>query len=204
MNYSSEVDVKVVALSVIDGQLKVFLQNRRLPSTFPVASGSLDRDARHILSGLVNTKANQFFLEQLYTFSSDTAKKKNITVTYYILLPYTALSHSQKDSWWDPQSVDADEGDREIINYALKRLRWKLEYTNVVYSLLPKEFTLSELQNIYEAILDKPLDKRNFRKKILALKLVKKSGHMRKNLVARPARTYTFISNKPEIVKVFS
>ena len=97
----------------------------------------------------------------------------------------------------------ARQEDKEIISYAVQRLQWKIEYTNVVYSLLPREFTLSELQLTYEAILGKELDKRNFRKKILFLKLLKDTGKKRTGTVARPASVYEFRKRSPVRVKVF-
>ena len=94
--------------------------------------------------------------------------------------------------------------DRNIIKYAVQRLQWKIEYTNVVYSLIPFEFTLSRLQTTYEAILGKTLDKRNFRKKILSLGLLKKTGKILKGFKARPALVYGFRKRTPVMVKVFS
>jgi 8-oxo-dGTP diphosphatase len=87
---------------------------------------------------------------------------------------------------------------REIIDYALKRLRAKLEYSNVVYALLPKRFTLSELQHAYEIILGKPLDKRNFQKKYLSLGLIKRTKAQRAGDAHRPAALYEFLARGPQ------
>jgi len=79
-----------------------------------------------------------------------------------------------------------------MLRTALERLRARVGYTTVVRHLLPKEFTLTEMQQAYEAILDHELDKRNFRKKILALGLISDTGRTRTQGASRPAALYTF------------
>ena len=82
----------------------------------------------------------------------------------------------------------------------MRRLRSKLEYTNVAYSLLPRQFTLSELQQVYEAILDRELDKRNFRRRMLSLGVIKAAGDTRKEGAHRPAQLYSFVRREPTAV----
>jgi 8-oxo-dGTP diphosphatase len=89
-----------------------------------------------------------------------------------------------------------------MLQYALQRLRWKLEYTNIVYSLLPRDFTLTELQRVYETILDRPLDKRNFRKKMMSLGMLQATPRMAKIGAHRPARLYRFRRRMPMIIEV--
>jgi 8-oxo-dGTP diphosphatase len=89
-----------------------------------------------------------------------------------------------------------------MLAYALQRLRWKLEYTNVVYSLLPRDFTLTELQRVYETIVDRPLDKRNFRKKMLSLGLLQATPRVAKAGAHRPARLYRFRRRMPMMIEV--
>ena len=190
--------VKVVAFTVVDGKLLVFLNNGLLPQGVLQESESLDTAAIRIFKKFLQILPKESYLEQLYTFS----KARNIEVVYYILLPgYTLKSLA---NWYSLERSDlARQEDKEIISYAVQRLQWKIEYTNVVYSLLPREFTLSELQLTYEAILGKELDKRNFRKKILFLKLLKDTGKKRTGTVARPASVYEFRKRSPVRVKVF-
>ena len=85
-----------------------------------------------------------------------------------------------------------------ILEYALQRLRWKLEWTALGFLLLPKEFTLSELQKVYETVLSEPLDKRNFRRKILSADVLEETGNMRAG-DHRPAKLYRFSSEAIEI-----
>jgi 8-oxo-dGTP diphosphatase len=88
-----------------------------------------------------------------------------------------------------------------LAQCALERLRSKLAYTNIVYSLLPREFTLGELQEIYEIIIGRPLDRRNFRKKILALGLLRPLRRQRRGR-HRPAQLYTFTRREPMNVEM--
>jgi 8-oxo-dGTP diphosphatase len=80
----------------------------------------------------------------------------------------------------------------EILDYALTRLRYKLEYTSVGFQLLPDEFTLSELQHAYEIILGEELDKRNFRRKILSSGILEKTGKKKQEVEGRPAMLYRY------------
>ena len=89
----------------------------------------------------------------------------------------------------------------EIAATALARLRSKLAYTNIAWSLLPEAFTLAELQEVYEVILDRPLDRRTFRKKVLSLELVKPLALQRRG-PHRPARLFAFRSREPTINEI--
>jgi 8-oxo-dGTP diphosphatase len=93
-----------------------------------------------------------------------------------------------------PKKLAFDHED--ILKYAFQRLRYKLEYTTVGFQLLPKKFTLSELQKVYEIILSKELDKRNFRKKIASLNLLKALNENKMEGAHRPARLYSFKEKK--------
>ncbi len=190
--------IKIVAFTVVEDKLRIFLNKGLLPQGELQDDESLDAGALRIFKKVLPILPKESYLEQLYTFS----KARNIEVVYYILLPGYTLKPLA--NWYSLERSDlARQEDKEIISYAVQRLQWKIEYTNVVYSLLPKEFTLSELQLTYEAILGKELDKRNFRKKILSLKLLKDTGKKRTGTVARPASVYEFRKRSPVRVKVF-
>nr|NIO07780.1 NUDIX hydrolase [Deltaproteobacteria bacterium] len=89
----------------------------------------------------------------------------------------------------------------QVARLAMERLHAKLQYTNIVFSLLPPEFTLGELQEVYEIILRRPLDRRNFRKKILALGLLDPLPKLRRG-AHRPASLYAFKRNRPMVVEM--
>jgi 8-oxo-dGTP diphosphatase len=141
------------------------------------------------------------YLEQLATFSAINRDKRNrvVSVAYMGLVrPEVAAVYEHSDAKFVPiaklhaLAYDHDE----MMLTALTRLRGKIAYTTVIQHLLPKYFTLSELQGAYEAILQKDLDKRNFRKKILALDIVKETGKMQEGVKNRPAALYEFSSHK--------
>ena len=88
----------------------------------------------------------------------------------------------------------------EVLDYARERLRNKLEYTNVAYSLLPSRFTLSQLQRVYESILGHELDKRNFRKRMLSLGIIEATGQRQAEGAGRPAQLYRFSSREPVVL----
>lgn len=189
--------VKLVIFTVVEEELLVYIDRDNLPVQVIRERESLDETARHIFQTRIDIPSHETYLEQLYTFS-----EKEIVVVYYVLVPSHLLAVTTQ---WIPTGKlsTVSPFDREVIEYAIQRLRWKIEYTNVVYSLLPQTFTLSELQKIYEVILGKRLDKRNFRKKVLSLRLVKSTGNVRKGLVMRPAKVFSFRKRTPVRVRVF-
>ena len=155
------------------------------------------------------TNVSNVYLEQLYTFGEPNRdpRARVITVAYFALLSADEAAqqmiHSGSDAgearWWSIYSLPelAFDHDR-ILEYALQRLRWKLEWTALGFLLLPKEFTLSELQKVYETVLSEPLDKRNFRRKILSAGVLEETGNMRAG-DHRPAKLYRFSSEAVEI-----
>ena len=155
------------------------------------------------------TNVSNVYLEQLYTFGEPYRDPRAhvITVAYFALLSADEAAqqmiHSGSDAgearWWSIYSLPelAFDHDR-ILEYALQRLRWKLEWTALGFLLLPKEFTLSELQKVYETVLSEPLDKRNFRRKILSAGVLEETGNIRAG-DHRPAKLYRFSSEAVEI-----
>jgi 8-oxo-dGTP diphosphatase len=201
MTQALHVSLILVIFTIIEGKLMVFLPNKKLPHKLINKPSDLDIIVRKIAIDSVGDKLSSSYLEQLYTFSP-LRKNEGIIVSYYLLVQSSFVSQQLKQ--FVPLNSVIGSQDVSIIEYALQRLRWKIEYTNVVYSLLPEEFTLSELQQVYEIILGETLDKRNFRKKILSLGLLKPSGKKRTGVQARPAKMYEFKTRKPVMVKVFS
>jgi 8-oxo-dGTP diphosphatase len=128
-----------------------------------------------------------------------------VTIAYYALIPaghpIKAGSDASAAAWCDTDDLPKLAFDhRRIVDYAIERLRNKLEYTTAGFKMLPEQFTLSELQSVYEAILGKKLDKRNFRKKLELLGVLKATSAQRKT-GRKPARLYTFSAKKLEKLK---
>jgi 8-oxo-dGTP diphosphatase len=155
------------------------------------------------------TNVSNVYLEQLYTVGKPDRDPRTrvITVAYFALLSAEEVAqqevHGASDAgearWWDIYSLPELAFDhQQILDYALQRLRWKLEWTALGFLLLPSEFTLSELQRVYETILNEPLDKRNFRRKILTAGVIEPTGNMRAG-DHRPARLYRFAASAVEM-----
>ena len=205
--------------TVADGRLQVLLIQMTKPpfeGRWALPGGLiddgevLDQAAARILRE--QTGVRRVYLEQLYTFDdrSRDPSGRVLSVAYFSLIPpesfelrttekYRAVRFWDAESCPRPLAYDHDA----ILCYARKRLQWKVQYTNVMWSLLPATFTLSQLQNAYETVLDRTLDKRNFRKKILSLGLVSPSGEYARYGRHRPAMLYRFDSDDPSTVQVF-
>jgi 8-oxo-dGTP diphosphatase len=148
------------------------------------------------------------FLEQLYTFGDPGRDPRGrvITVAYYALIasgqrPLAAGTDAAEARWFSMDELPELAFDhRRILDYAMERLRNKLEYTTVGFQLLPKKFTLSELQTVYEAILGRRLDKRNFRRKVTLLRILKPLREWQQT-GRKPARLYRFTAARFEKLK---
>ncbi len=203
----------VVILTVKQDGLCVLLINRAaepyagswaLPGGFLLPGETLDEAAARKLVG--ETGVGDVFLEQLYTFDADDARAEisgpRAVVAYFALVDESRVSLSTRLNW-QPAWYAVNElpelafANNAIVDYALRRLQAKLSYSNVVYSLLPERFTLTQLQRAYEAILRRPLDKRNFRKRMLSLEFVEPTEDVARAGAHRPARLYRFARREP-------
>jgi len=208
----------VVIFTMEDEKLKVLLIKRAnepfkgmwaLPGGFLLEKEGSQEAAFRILKEKAGIK--NVYLEQLYTFDGSGRDPRGsvCTVSYFALTPRQTITFDPGEDIQTPVFFSADKlpklafDHQGIVNYAKKRLQAKLEYTNVVYSLLPKVFTFNQLQGAYETILGKKLDKRNFRKKFSALKLIKPTKKILTGNRQRPAKLYQFISRKPTELKKF-
>lgn len=150
------------------------------------------------------TSRGNVYLEQLYTFGDPGRDPRGrvITVAYYALVNWQQFQiksrqRTSEANWFSVKRLPPLAFDhRRIVDYALGRLRSKINYTTVGFQLLPKPFTLTELQKSYEVILGRRLDKRNFRRKMLQLGIMKETAMFRANGRQRPARLYAFAEPK--------
>ncbi|MCP5100392.1 MAG: NUDIX domain-containing protein [Chloroflexi bacterium] len=202
------VTADVVIFSLVENQLKVLLIKRKfapfadvwaIPGSFIQIDESLSAAAARALADKTGVK--NVYMEQLYTFGEPLRDPRTrvITVTYFALVPYAAVQLHQQDeqtidlAWHSVIALpDLAFDHAEILDYALTRLRYKLEYTSIGFQLLPDVFTLTELQKAYEIILDEQLDKRNFRRKILSAEILEETGEKKKDGEGRPAKLYRY------------
>jgi len=195
-----------------DSRLQVLLINRAagpfkgepaLPGGY-VAEGMTTEEALdNTLQRKTGLKIGQLsYLEQLYTFDMVARDPRGHAVSVAYLGSVLNAEPKAKAGTESPGFMNIDElpplafDHKSIIGYARQRLQSKLTYTNVAAAFLPARFTLTELQSVYESILGRELDKRNFRKQIKAQNLVKETDEWAKSGRHRPARLYSFTSRK--------
>jgi len=201
------VTVDIVIFTIRESCLQILLIQRgeepfkgswALPGGFVRIQESLEEAASRELEE--ETGIGQAYLEQLYTYGEPERDPRDrvITVAYFALIPpdepiRTEGSSDVAQAAWFPMEVlpSLAFDHAEIACYALRRLRYKLEYTAVGFELLPDQFTLSELQTAYEIILGEQLDKRNFRRRILEAGVIEATAGMRTG-EGRPARLYRY------------
>lgn len=145
------------------------------------------------------------YLEQLYTYGDDPGRDPRgrvVTVAYYALVrPSAVASQASSDAraaaWVPVAQVRGLAYDHDaILAAALERLRAKLRYRPVGFELLPEAFGFSDLERLYGAILGRPVDRRNFRRRVLALGLLEPTGEARQEGPGRPATLYRFDAAK--------
>ena len=183
-----------------------FLGEEAIPGGFLREGESLEEAAAREL--YEETGVRDVFLEQLYTFGDPGRDPRGrvVTVAYYALVASDRLAlvagADAAEARWFPMSglPDLAFDHRRILDYALERLRNKLEYTTVGFQLLPEKFTLSELRTVYEAILGRRLDKRNFRRKIALLGILKPLREWQRT-GRKPAQLYRFAAARFEKLK---
>ena len=184
-----------------------FARRWAFPGGLVGAGESLEEAARREVKERTGLKS--VYLEQLYTFGGPERDPgmRVVSVSYLALVPHRKVKLAASERYgnirWFPinrvPSLAYDH--KQVARLAVERLRAKLQYTNVVFSLLPAEFTLGELQEVYETILRRPLDRRNFRKKIISLGLLKPLRKVRQG-PHRPASLYAFKRRRPMVVEM--
>ncbi len=145
------------------------------------------------------TGVKNVFFEQLFTFGNPERDPRGrvISVSYFALVnledhPVQAASDAENAAWFPFDKLPELAFDHEkIMETAFNRLRSKVRYQPLGFELLPEQFTLAQLQELYEKILSTTLNKRNFRTKILKMSILKEVGRQ-ENVAHRPATLYSF------------
>lgn len=209
--FKSAFTVDNVIFGFDEGDLKVLLIKRgeepykgkwALPGYFVYPTEDLNTAAYRVLEEL--TGLSNVYLEQVQSFGAVDRHPfgRVITIAYFSLIKISdynlqPASIAQKAQWHDIAKVKELAFDHvEILQACFNKLKWLIRTRPIGFELLPPKFTLTQLQHLYEAILETELDKRNFRKKILSMNLLVDLGEVQENVAHRPARLYQFDEKK--------
>lgn len=203
------VTVDIVVFTVKNEKLQLLLIKRAkdpfkgswaIPGGFVEKDESLEEAAIRELAE--ETSVKDLYLEQLYTFGDPNRDPRGrvITITYFALVRslegvsnLVASSDAAEVGWFDTDSLPSLAFDhKKIVEYALKRLRDKVFNTSIVKPVMPEKFRLSSLQKMYEVILNKKIDKRNFRKWLKVQDVLYETGQKDRDGAHRPAMLYAF------------
>ncbi|MFC4453053.1 NUDIX hydrolase [Deinococcus sonorensis] len=198
--------VDIAAFAMHQGELQVLLVERgtlphartwALPGGFVQLNEELHEAALRELRTETTVELEPRLLEQFYTFGAVDRDPRGriVSVAHMAVLPHGTVSvtgggNTLGAGWFpahQPPPLAFDHA--EILAHAIERLQVRLEYANLALEFLPETFTLPELQGVHEAILNRKLDKRNFRKRLLAQGVLATSGERRSG-VGRPAQLY--------------
>lgn len=213
--FKSALTVDNVIFGFDDADLKVLLIRRleapyegrwALPGYFVRQDEELDAAANRVLYEV--TGLENLFLEQVKTFSAVDRHPfgRVVTVAYFSLVkisdyePRPDTKLAEDVAWFSLSDLTLELAfdHSEILDVCFNRLKWLVRTRPIGFELLPPKFTLTELQQLYEAILETELDKRNFRKKVLSMELVTDLNELQEGVAHRPARLYAFNSAKYE------
>jgi 8-oxo-dGTP diphosphatase len=212
-HFDSVFSIDCVIFGFEAGELKVLLIERNeepfkdwlaLPGYIVGQDESVDHAAERILYEL--TGLRDVAIRQFHTFGDVNRHPQGrvITVGYFALIRINGqkevapVTQFARKAFWHPVNdlpkLAFDH--TEIFNRAFKKIRAKLNYEPIAFELLPEKFTLTQLQLLYEAVLSKKLDKRNFRKKMLSYGFLKELAEKQKGVSYRAAKLYKFDRRK--------
>jgi 8-oxo-dGTP diphosphatase len=196
--FGLDLDEDTLKVVLIERGLEPFAGTWAIPGGFVRNGESLDEAATRELSE--ETGIADVYLEQLYTFGEPGRDPRGwvISVTYYALVSpdkhsVVAATDARRAQWFPANQLPRLAFDHaRILEVALNRLRGKLTYAPIGFELLPEKFTIKQIQKLYEIVLGRTLDNRNFRKKIFSMNVLRELGEMQKGVPHRAARLYKF------------
>jgi len=217
-HFDSVFSIDCVIFGFEAGELKVLLIESNedpfkdwlaLPGYIVGQDESVDHAAERILYEL--TGLRDVSIRQFHTFGDVNRHPQGrvITIGYFALIRINGqkelepVTQFARKAFWHPvndlPTLAFDH--TEIFKRAFKKIRAKLNYEPIAFDLLPEKFTLTQLQLLYEAVLSKKLDKRNFRKKMLSYGFLKELAEKQKGVSYRAAKLYKF--DRRKYAKIF-
>ena len=189
-------------LLLIQRDLEPYAGQWALPGGFVRVGESTDDAARRELAE--ETGLKKVFLEQLYTFGAPDRDPREhiVSVAHYALVRLSdhrvqAATDARNAAWFAIHDIPKLAFDHpKILKTAHERLQGKVRYQPIGFELLPTKFPLRSLQHLYEVILERELDKRNFRKKILSMDVLEELDEIETDVAHRAARLYRFDKRK--------
>lgn len=189
-----------VSVLLVERKYEPFKNVWAIPGGFVLEDESLEEAVRRELAEETGVRLN--YLEQLYTFGdpSRDPRQRIITVAYFGLVKtghhreLNASTDAASAKWFSIHKLPALAFDhKEIISTAIGRLRAKIRYQPIGFELLEKKFPFSDLEKLYAALLDRPINRRNFSKKILSFGILEETGELSKpEGKGRPSKIYQF------------
>lgn len=209
--FKSAFSVDCVIFGYHAGQLKILLIQRgaepyenfwALPGDLVYPNEDLDKAATRVLNDL--TSINDVSVRQVHTFGKVNRHPlgRVITIAYLALVETTeinphASSWAKDSAWHSLKKIPKLAFDhREILDESMLELRNMVLTEHIWSKVLPKKFTLTEFQEVFETILDKKFDKGNFRKKLSKMKFLKQLKEVQQNVSHRPSLLYSFDKSK--------
>ncbi|WP_276978052.1 NUDIX domain-containing protein [Flavobacterium filum] len=212
MNQNIKIAVDAIVFGYHEKELKVLLIKQKYghyKNCWALVGGFV-KDEETLTEAVIReleeeTGVKISYLEQLYTFGDNIIRDPRyrvVTVAYFALVNSSRFDLKADTDAIDVKWCNVDElpelayDHNEIFNFALKRLKSKLSYQPIGFNLLEKEFLFSELENLYCTILQKNIDRRNFRKKILKFGILQETKKVSENRHGRPAKYFKFNDKK--------
>jgi 8-oxo-dGTP diphosphatase len=216
--FDSVFSIDCVIFGFEAGELKILLIERNeepfkdwlaLPGYIVEQDESIDDAAERILYEL--TGLRDLHMQQFHTFGEVNRHPQGrvITVAYYALIRINGqkelrpITQFARKAFWHPvnELPKLAFDHTEIFKTGFAKIRRRLNYQPIAFELLPEKFTLTQLQLLYEAVLSKKLDKRNFRKKMLSYGFLKELDEKQKGVSYRAAKLYKF--DRRKYAKIF-
>ncbi|HZS07361.1 MAG TPA: NUDIX domain-containing protein [Blastocatellia bacterium] len=200
--FGLDLDEESLKVMLIERDLKPFEGRWAIPGGFVRRGESLEEAALRELKE--ETGITNVFLEQLYTFGDPKRDPRGwvVSVAYYALVSpeqhhIVAATDARRAEWFPVTKLPALAFDHdEIMRVALERVRGKLTYAPIGFELLPEKFSIKQLQKVYEIVLGRRLDNRNFRKKIFGMEVLRELNEVQQGVPHRAARLYKFDERK--------